>query len=255
VNTGAGAKASSMAAFFDIVTRWGPSLLRGALNTLALVGLCFPLTLILCIVIGLARLSQVWLVRAVARVYVEVFRGVSLFVTIFWLYFVLPFLGVSLSPWGAAVSALVLVHAAYASEYVRSTVQDVPKAQYQAAQALDMSRFHIMRYVIFPQAIAAIMPLLGNELVLLLKGTSIASLISVAELTGVGRAIIMSTSQSFPTLTAVLLTYFAMAQILSWGSRRLERRFARWRSVAELDRYAKSRSMAQLWSRRAKVRA
>ena len=246
---------SGVAAFFEIVVNWGPTLLRGALNTLALVGLCLPLVLALAAVIGLARLSQVRVIRALARVYVEIFRGVSLFVTIFWLYFALPFLGISLSPWGAAVAALVLVHAAYASEYVRSTVQGVPKGQFEAARAVNMNRYQSMRYIIFPQALAAMMPLLGNELVLLLKGTSIASLISVVELTEQGRSTIMSTYLAFPTLTAVLLMYFAMAQMLTWCNRRLERRVARWRSVAELARSLEPGLAAQLQSRWFKVRA
>src|SRR5688572_818015 len=105
---------SGIAAFYDVVVNWWPSLLKGALNTLALVAICFPLTLALAVVVGLARLSRIWLLRAVARLYFEIFRGISVLVTIFWLFFALPFFGVELSAWGAAVLALVLVHAAYA---------------------------------------------------------------------------------------------------------------------------------------------
>jgi polar amino acid transport system permease protein len=246
--------APSFVAFFDVIVNWGPSLLRGAVNTIALVALCLPLTLALGSVVGMARLSRVWPIRVVARLYVEIFRGVSLFVTIFWLYFALPFLRISLSPWGAAVLALVLVHSAYASEYVRSTVLGVPKAQFEAAQALNMTQFQSMRYIIFPQALAAMMPLIGNELVLLLKGTSIASLISVAELTEHGRSVIMSTYHAFPTLLAVLLIYYVLAQMLTWCERRLERHITRWRSVAELDRSLEPGLATQLQSRWHKLR-
>jgi polar amino acid transport system permease protein len=242
-------------AFLNIVLHWAPSLIDGIRNTLMLVAICFPLTLLLSVLVGLARLSRFGLLRAAARVYVEIFRGVSLFVTIFWMYFALPFLGVSLSPWAAAVVALVLVHAAYTSEYIRGAVQDVPKAQYQAAQALSMNRLQTLRYVVFPPAAAAIMPLVGNELVLLLKGTSIASLISVPELTEQGRTIIMSTYQPFPTLLAVLLCYFVMAQLLVWVCRRVERRLTRWRSAQELERAALASPDGQLWLRWVRGRA
>jgi len=221
---------SSLRAFVDIVINWGPSLLAGALNTIVLVCIAFPLTIVAGGIVGLARLSRLSIIRIVANVYVEFFRGISLFVTIFWLYFALPFLGISLSPWSAAVSALVLVHSAYASEYFRSTILGVSKTQFEAAQALNMTPYQAMRYVIFPQALASMMPLIGNELVLLLKGTSIASLISVAELTEHGRSVIMSTYQAFPTLAAVLLIYYALAQLVTRCARWLERRVTHWRS-------------------------
>jgi len=98
------------------------------------------------------------------------------------------------------------------------------------------------------------MPLFGNELVFLLKGTSLASLISVAELTEQGRSIYMFTYHAFPTLIAVLLIYFALAQMLTWCNRRIERRVARWRSIAELTRSLEPSMTAQLRSRWLKLR-
>ncbi len=221
---------------YKLIILWGPALLGGALNTLALLGPAALLTFALCILIGLARLSRHGIIRFVATVYVEIFRGVSLYVTLFWIYFALPFLGVQLSACYAAILAIGLVHGAYASEYVRSTILSVRRAQIEAATALSMRRSQTLRYIVFPQAFAMMMPLLGNELVLLLKATSVASLISVTELTEEGHSIVLMTYQTVPTLISVLLLYFIMAQSLLWIVKRVERRVSRWRSVQELER-------------------
>ena len=231
-----------MSALIGIITNWWSPLLAGAGTTLALVAISFPFTVVVAVVVGLARLSPVLAVRIIARGYVEFFRGISVVVAIFWLYFALPFFGISLSPIAAAAGALVFVHGAYASEHVRTAVLGVPREQYEAAQALSMSRYQRTRHIVFPQAVASMMPLFGNELILLLKGTSIASLISVAELTEQGHSIYMLTYEAFPTLTAVLLIYFGLAQLLGWGFKKLERKVACWRSPEELGRLAARRA-------------
>ncbi len=215
---------------------WAPPLASGVLVTLGLLFCSAALTLVLSIAVGLARLSPFLPLRATAFVYVEILRGVSLYVTLFWLYFALPFLGVTLSPWGAAVLALGMVHGAYASEYVKSTITAVSAAQAEAAIALSMSRWQSLRYVIAPQALAVLMPLYGNEMLLLLKSTSVASLISVADLTEQGRSIMVTTYQTVPSLLSVLILYFILAQILTRALRSLEAYLVRWRPVPNLLR-------------------
>lgn len=213
----------------SVIVEWSPLLLDGLIQTLKLFFLVLGLDLAIAIAIGLGRLSAYRVVRVAATFYLEFFRGISLYVTLFWLYFALPFLGFRLTVWQAAIAGLALVHGAYASEYVRSAISSVSKEQYEAATALNMSSYQRMRYVIFPQAVVAMMPLLGNECVLLLKATSLASLISLAELTEQGHSIIVRTYASVPVLITVLLIYFGLAQIITFVIRRLEIRVGYWK--------------------------
>jgi polar amino acid transport system permease protein len=212
-----------------VIIEWSPLLLNGLVQTLKLFFMAVTLDLVIAVIVGLGRLSRYRLVRAVANIYVEFFRGISLYVTLFWLYFALPFLGVRLTVWEAAVGGLALVHGAYASEYVRGAILSVGKEQHEASIALNMTPFQRMRYVVFPQALVAMMPLLGNECVLLLKATSVTSLITLAELTEQGHAIIVRTYASVPVLVTVLLVYFAVAQLIVLTLRRVEVRIGYWK--------------------------
>ncbi|OCJ22502.1 hypothetical protein A6U88_29040 [Agrobacterium sp. B131/95] len=208
---------------------WVPLLLDGLVQTLLLFLIVLALGSVLGLLVGFARLSRMRLVRYAALTFVEFFRGVSLYVTLFWLYFAAPFLGMQLSVWEAAVIGCSLTHAAYSSEYVRAAVLSVPVSQTEAAVALSMSAFQRVRYVVLPQALVALLPLMGNEFVMLLKGTSIVSLIGLAELTEQAHSIIVSTYQPVPVLLTVLGIYFVMAQALIRLTRWTERRFGGWK--------------------------
>lgn len=212
-----------------VIIEWSPLLLDGLIQTLKLFFIVIPLDLAIAVAVGLGRLSSYRLIRVAANIYMEIFRGISLYVTLFWLYFALPFLGFRPSVWQAAVAGLALVHGAYASEYVRGAILSISKDQHEAAIALNMSSYQRMRFIIFPQALVAMMPLLGNECVLLLKATSLASLITLAELTEQGHAIIVRTYASVPVLVTVLLIYFALAQIITYALRRAEHRLGSWK--------------------------
>ncbi|CAN7647221.1 amino acid ABC transporter permease [Pararhizobium sp. LjRoot238] len=208
---------------------WVPLLLDGLAQTLLLFVIILPLGFGLGILVGLARLSRLRLVRYAAITFVELFRGVSLYVTLFWLYFAAPFLGMRLSVWEAGVIGCSLTHAAYSSEYIRAAVLSVHTSQHEAAIALGMSAFQRLRYVVLPQALVALLPLMGNEFVMLIKGTSIVSLIGLAELTEQAHSIIVSTYQPVPVLLAVLGIYFLLAQALIRLTRWMERRFGGWK--------------------------
>lgn len=220
---------SGLDEFIKTVTQWGFALVEGSLITLQIFFLALVSIHAVGTIVALCRLSPFWLLRLVAIVYVEFFRGVSLFVTMFWFFFALPFLGITLDPIEAGVVALTLVHGAYVSEYIRGAIIMIPKGQYEAAVALNMTPYHRMRYVIFPQALVAMMPLFGNEVILLLKGTSIASLITIHELTAAGRNIVAQTLQPFPVFGAVLILYFLMGKTFVAIVRWIERVVGHWR--------------------------
>lgn len=209
---------------------WVPLLLEGLSQTLLLFVIVLALGFALGIIIGLARLSGLRFIRYSAAAFVELFRGVSLYVTLFWLYFAAPFLGLRLSVWQASVIGCALTHAAYSSEYIRAAVLSIPASQHEAAVALGMTSLQRMQYVVLPQALVALLPLMGNEFVMLLKGTSVVSLIGLAELTEQAHSVIVSTYQPVPVLLVVLFTYFVLAQGLIRLMRKMEGRFGEWKS-------------------------
>ncbi|TWB86016.1 polar amino acid transport system permease protein [Bradyrhizobium macuxiense] len=240
-----------MSKVIDFYAEWAPLMLGGVLNTLKLFFATFFLIVICSIIVGCARLSRSVTLRAVATAYVEFFRGVSSLVVMFWMYYALPFLGVSLSAWTVAVLSLVLVHSAFCSEYVRSTVLAIPRSQHEAAQALSMNAYQRYRYVLLPQALAAMLPLFNNEIVFLLKGTSVASLVTIPEVTSVGYSIVTRTYQGTLVFGLILVIYFVLAQALTLIAREVEVYLTRWRSPHELVRAERRRlSIRSLLQRR-----
>jgi len=210
---------------FDLL----PTLLLGLEITLKLTLTGAALALLVAIVAGVLRASPFWIVRAVVGFYIEVFRGTSVLVQMFWVFYVFPRLfDLSLGPFEAGVLALGLNVGAYGAEVVRSSIAAVPKGQTEAAVALNMTPFLRLRRVIFPQAVRMMIPPLGNLLIELLKVTSLASFITIAELTFQARQLRLAAGSRSPEIfSMLLLVYFVIAYTLTLGVRYLERRFSR----------------------------
>jgi polar amino acid transport system permease protein len=202
-------------------------ILEGALVTVELTILGSVLALVMAFVAGLGRLSRFFAVRALATAYIEFFRGTSIFVQLFWAYFVLPFLGISLTPLQAGVLALGLNVGAYGAEVVRGAVQSIGKEQYEACIALNLGRWQGMRHIILPQALLLMLPTFGNNAIELLKATSVVSLISLTDMTFQAQVVRAQTGDTLFPFATILLLYFAMASVISWAIRGLERRMAR----------------------------
>ncbi|WP_100012864.1 amino acid ABC transporter permease [Lentibacillus sediminis] len=176
-------------------------------------------------VAGLCRLSSNKLLRGFTGFYVEVFRGTSLIVQLFWLYYAIPILfGIQLgSNWWAGVIAIALNYGAYMSEVVRSSILAVAKGQTEAATALNMSRFQRMRLVIFPQAVRMMLPEFGNYTIQILKGTSLVSLIGLTDILYYGDIIRSTNYQQAPLVyLLVLVFYFIIALPLIFATRKAE---------------------------------
>ncbi|CDQ40998.1 MULTISPECIES: amino acid ABC transporter permease [Virgibacillus] len=174
---------------------------------------------------GLCRLSSNIFLRKFTGFYVEVFRGTSLIVQLFWLYYAIPMLfGIELgSNWWAGVIAIALNYGAYMSEIVRGSILAVAKGQTEAATALNMSRFQRMRLVIFPQAVRMMLPEFGNYLIQMLKATSLVSLIGMTDILYYGDIIRSSNLSQAPTVyILVLFFYFILALPLIFLTRKLE---------------------------------
>lgn len=202
-------------------------ILQGALVTAQLTVMGAALALVAAFAAGLGRIAPLAPVRWLATVYIEFFRGTSIFVQLFWVYFVLPFAGISLSPLMAGVLALGLNVGAYAAEVVRGAILSVPKDQYEATIALNLTRFHRMRHVILPQALPLMLPTFGNNAIELLKATAVVSLISLTDMTFQAQVVRAQTGSTLIPFATILILYFAMAMIITLGVRALERRLAR----------------------------
>lgn len=200
---------------------------EGALVTVKLTLMGSALALVVAFVAGLARLSRHWPIRSLATAYIEFFRGTSIFVQLFWVYFVLPFAGVTLSPLLAGVMALGLNVGAYGAEVVRGAVLSVPRDQVEACIAVNLTRFQRMRHIILPQALPLMLPTFGNNAIELLKATAIVSLISLSDMTFQAQVVRAQTGNTLIPFVTILLLYFAMALLISAGVRWLERRVTR----------------------------
>lgn len=172
---------------------------------------------------GLGRLSRVAPIRWISTAYIEFFRGTSVIVQLFWVYFALPLLGVRLSPFQAGSLAIGLNVGAYAAEVVRAAVRAVPKDQLEAAVALNLSRSQSLRHIVLPQAFVIMLPALGNAGIELLKATSVVSLISLADMTFNAQIVRMQTGQTAGPYLSILVMYFILASVIAWGTGSLER--------------------------------
>ena len=161
-----------------------------------------------------------------ASTYVEVFRGTSALVQLFWLFFVLP-PGLSLEPFTVAVLGLGLNVGAYGSEVVRGAIQAVPRGQWEASTALNMTRPQMLRRIILPQAFVAMVPPWGNLFIELLKSTALVSLITLGDLAFRAQQMNQTTMRTIPIFTLVLLIYLAISLVITIGMRSLEGRLGK----------------------------
>ncbi|CUR81988.1 ectoine/hydroxyectoine ABC transporter permease subunit EhuC [Achromobacter xylosoxidans] len=201
-----------------------PPLLEGLAVTLEIMAGAVVLAVPLALVAGVGRLSTVRPVRWLASIYVEVFRGTSALVQLFWFYFVLPLFGVQLPAMLVGIVVLALNAGAYGAEVVRGAIRAVPPGQREAGVALNLTRGQIMRRIVVPQAIPAMLPPAGNLLIELLKNTALVSLITITDLTFLGQLLRSETLRTTEIFTLMLLLYFAVALLITAGVRLLERR-------------------------------
>lgn len=206
-----------------------PSLLDGLAISVLLTLASAALATAAAVVAGVGRLSRWRVVRAATRVYVEAFRGTSALVQLFWVYFALPLVGIEIGALAAGILVLGLNTGAYGSEIVRGAIRAVPRPQWDAAVALNLSDWQTMRSVIFPQAALAMLPPAGNLLVELLKNTALVSLITISDLTFEAQVLRASTLRSGEIFGTVLVIYFIVARALTALVRTLEGRLARGR--------------------------
>lgn len=206
-----------------------PLLLEGTLVTIRITCLAALLAAALAVFAALAKLSPWRVLRWIANIYIEVFRGTSLLVQLFWLFYVLPLppFNLSLTPFTVAVFGLGLHIGAYGAEVMRGAFASVPRSQIEAAIALNIPSMHRFLGIVLPQALVNAIPPATNLLIELLKGTSLVSLITLADLSFRANQLVEATFRSGEIFAIALLIYFMLAQLINLVMRLLERRLSR----------------------------
>jgi polar amino acid transport system permease protein len=212
--------------FFTILTGLG--------TTLYVTFVAFVFALLLGLILGLGRVSKNAIFRNLAITYIEFIRGVPILVLIFTIsYAVVPMVARSsglpnnaISLTTRAIIALVLIYGAYIAEIFRAGIESIGRGQMEASRSLGMSHVQTMRYVILPQAIRNVLPALGNDLIALLKDSSLVSVLGVREITQVSRLSVSTSFRYEETYFILTLFYLSMTLLLSlllqWIQRRMK---------------------------------
>ncbi|WFU11237.1 ectoine/hydroxyectoine ABC transporter permease subunit EhuC (plasmid) [Rhizobium sp. CB3090] len=203
-------------------THYLPALLKGAEVTAIIAVASMLLGAIFAFAAGLARFAGGRLLSWIALVYIEIFRGTSLLVQLFWLYYALPLIGISFDPITTGIAGLALNIGAYGAEVVRGALQSVPDTQHEAARALNFGQGQTLFHIVLPQAVVEMMPPFGNLAVQNLKDTALVSLISISDLTFQAQQLRNITLDSVRIYSLTLMGYFIMALILVVFMRWLE---------------------------------
>ncbi len=205
-----------------------PALLEGLAVTVWIAAGGSAVAVACALLAGLGRLSRDPIVRTYARIYIELFRGTSALVQLFWFYFALPILlGVRLDALLVGILVLGLNVGAYGAEVVRGAILAVPRGQTQAAAALNLTRWQTMRHVVLPQAVVAMLPPAGNLLIELLKSTALVSMITVSDLTRVGMFLRDDTLRTAEIFGLLLAIYFGLSLLITAAVRGLEKWMSR----------------------------
>ena len=214
--------------YLEFLGTHGSRLIEGTIVTAQQFVLAAVLAILVALVMGLMRLSEWAAVRWAATGYIEFFRGTSLLVQLYWIFFVLPLFGITLEKFTAGFLAVGMNVGAYGAELVRGAILSVPRGQYEAALALNMSPFKRMMRIIFPQALINMLPPWGNLLIELLKATALVALISVTDLMFQAKQINSVTFQSAEAFGTALIIYYVMSRlIITPGMRSFEKFMSR----------------------------
>lgn len=208
---------------FSVISNNMDIFIEGTLKTLEISAIALLLAIPIGIIFGMGRISRNPVFRLISSIYVEVMRGVPLLVLLIWIFFVLgQFLKLG-SYWGSIIG-LAIFTGAFIAEIVRSGIQSVPKGQMEAARSSGMTYWQAMRLIILPQAFRRVLPPLASQFIMLIKDSSLISVIGATELTLAAKNLVSTTLRSIEVWTFVGLLYFVMTFTLSMIIRVIERR-------------------------------
>ena len=202
-------------------------LLSGLYYTILLSITAIAISIVIGLIVALPALSKKRPLRSINRFYVEIVRAVPILVLILWVYYGLPQMaGISIDVFWAGVIALAVSDSAFEAEIFRAGIQSIDKGQYEASHSISLNYPDTMRFVILPQAIRRVLPALGNQLVYMLKMSSLVSVIGMQELTRKANELIVTEYRPLEVYTILVLEYLILILIVSAGVRWLERRMS-----------------------------
>ena len=216
-----------MQAFWRDTVEFLPILMSGVALTIIVTIGSLLLSTVLGLVWALMRVSGIGILTGFSGALINVIRGIPIIVLLFYLYFVMPEFGVTLTALQAAILGLGIAYSAYQAENFRAGIEAIDKGQIEAAQAIGMSWWQTMRRVVLPQAVKIVLPPYGNVMIMMLKDSSQASTITVAELALQGKLIASSTFKNTSVFTLVALMYLTMSIPLILLVRHFEKRAGR----------------------------
>ncbi|MBF4500573.1 amino acid ABC transporter permease [Savagea sp. SN6] len=209
---------------WSVITNNMDVFIDGALKTLEISALALLFSIPIGIIIGLGRISRNKFLQVISTIYIELMRGIPLLVLLIWIFFVLGrFL--NLGAYWSAIIGLALFSAAFIAEIVRAGVQAVPKGQMEAARSAGMTHVQAMRYVVLPQAFRKVLPPLASQFIILIKDSSLVSVVSATDLTLNAKNLVATTFRGLEIWTFVALIYLVMTLTLSLVIRTLEKRW------------------------------
>lgn len=216
-----------MQGFWRDTVEFLPILLNGVALTIIVTLGSLLLSTVLGLLWAMLRVSGIGLLSGISATLINLIRGIPIIVLLFYLYFVMPDLGIRLSALQAAILGLGIAYSAYQAENFRAGIEAIDKGQIEAAQAIGMGWWLTMRRVVLPQAVRIVLPPYGNVMIMLLKDSSQASTITVAELALQGKLIASSTFKNTSVFTLVALMYLTMSIPLILLVRHFEKRTER----------------------------
>lgn len=205
-----------------------PPLLEGTVVTLQMFLATIVLALPLGLLVALARISRFKALSSAVGIYIWLFRGTPLMLQLLFIYFGLPFLpyvGVRLPDFSAALLAFTLNYAAYFAEIFRAGIQSIDRGQYEGAKVLGMTYIQTMRRIVLPQVIKRVLPPVSNETITLVKDTSLIYVLAMNDLLRTTRAIVQRDFNTMPFIVAAVF-YLIMTLVLTWLFQKLEKKYA-----------------------------
>lgn len=214
--------------FFNVgvLTRVFPLLLRGLWVTIQLGVVSIVAGLVFGLILALLRLYAIRPICWLARFYIDIFRSLPLLVLLVIVYYALPFVGISMSPFWSAMSALSMVSAAYNAEVFRAGIEAIPKGQFEASEALGLSAMQTMADVILPQAVKIVIPPLTNNCINVIKDTALASVVAIPDLLKQATQAQALTANPSPLIGAAIIYILFLWPLVTMVSR-LEHRFGK----------------------------
>ena len=209
---------------FDFLPKYYTTYIDATVTTLKVSLIALLIGLLLGIVICLAKISTIKVLNVLATIYVEVIRNTPILVQIMIIYFALPEVGISFTPFMSAIIALSINSGAYVSEIFRSGILAIDKGQMEAGRSLGLSYFQTMKFIILPQALKNSLPALGNEFISLVKESSIVYFVGVADIMFAANTVKNATYETFGPYLIAAAIYFIITSVLSFLVKILEKK-------------------------------